>query len=45
MNTQVKLDMMARLHENQKEIESRKLAKYNNCSLEAWAKSSTASCG
>lgn len=45
MNTQVKLDMMARLHENQKEIESRKLAEYNNCSLEAWGNGTTGSCG
>lgn len=44
MNTQVKLDMMARLYENQKEIESRKLAKYNNCSLKAWANRTTANC-
>ena len=44
MNTQVKLDMMARLHENQKEIESRKLSEYNNCSLKAWANRRTGSC-
>lgn len=45
MNTQVKLDMMARLYENQKEINSRRLSEYNNCSLKAWASRSTASCG
>lgn len=44
MNTQVKLDMMARLHENQKEIESRKLSEYNNCSLKAWANRTTGGC-
>jgi len=44
MNTQVKLDMMARLHENQKEIESRKLSEYNNCSLKAWANRRTGGC-
>jgi len=43
-NTQVKLDMMARLHENQKEIESRKLSEYNNCSLKAWANRTTGGC-
>lgn len=44
MNTQVKLDMMARLYETQKEIESRKLAKYNNCAMKAWANRTTANC-
>ncbi|WP_193087521.1 type IV secretion system protein [Advenella sp. FME57] len=44
MNTQVKLDMMARLHENQKEIESRKLSEYNNCSLKAWANRTNGGC-
>ena len=44
MNTQVKLDMMDRLYENQKEIESRKRAKYNNCSLKAWANRTAANC-
>ena len=45
VNTQVKLDMMARLYENQKEIDSRKLSEYNNCALQAWANRTTPSCG
>ncbi|RZT91053.1 type IV secretion system protein VirB5 [Advenella incenata] len=44
VNTQVKMDMMARLYENQKEINYRQRVQHSNCRMQAWANRSDGSC-
>jgi len=45
MNTQVKLDMMDRLYERQKEVNYHQRVKYQNCKMDAWANRTAANCG
>ncbi len=45
MNTQVKLDMMDRLYQRQKEVNYHQRVQYQNCKMDAWANRSAANCG